>query len=438
MTIVSYNNYVLSNTTATAMERQHNLFGCHLVLQWNLVLYNVKVIITVDKVLIVTSERCMNNLLGDDSTTLPQQHPSTPLSPTHDPATYLSRMLDDNEKLEILRNKWSPPAHFSFTVTGGRKYNQQWEVEYPWLRYSVSKDAAFCVYCMLFGDKLSGRGVNKMEFFQKIGFQDWKNAKGSKRGALPGHEATEAHKTAAIKALSFLDIASGHSSDIQSSLSKAYEDQVKKNRAILLSIIDVVIALGQRNVALRGHGWDKATHREDGNFDFFLHWKSEFDPSLKEHLKKHASYTSPQIQNEIIALAGAEIRDCILNNIRSAGWCSVMADESTDVATCEQMSICLRFVDQSSSAHPEVREEFVGFVKMDSTDAASISEAILQFLRDCNLDIANLRGQGYDGASVMAGKVAGVSARILQQQLRAVYHHCRGHNLNLVIASSCK
>lgn len=70
---------------------------------------------------------------------------------------------------------------------------------------------------------------------------------------------------------------------------------------------------------------------------------------------------------------------------------------------------------------------------MDSTDAASISESILQFLRKCNLDVANLRGQIYNGASVMAGKVAGVSARILQEQPRAVYHHCRGHNLNLVI-----
>ncbi len=75
---------------------------------------------------------------------------------------------------------------------------------------------------------------------------------------------------------------------------------------------------------------------------------------------------------------------------------------------------------------------------MDSTDAASIAKSILRFLKDCNLDISNLRGQGYDGASVMAGKVSGISTRILQQQPRALYHHCRGHNLNLVISSSCK
>lgn len=140
------------------------------------------------------------------------------------------------------------------------------------------------------GEVSTRRHISRMSVF-KIE----KNAKGSKHGALPGHEATETHKTAATKALSFLDIALGHSSNIQSSLSKAYEDQVKKNRAMLQSIIDVVIALGQRNVALRGHGWDKATHREDGNFDFFLHGKAERNPALKEHLKNRISYTSLKI-----------------------------------------------------------------------------------------------------------------------------------------------
>ena len=32
----------------------------------------------------------------------------------------------------------------------------------------------------------------------------------------------------------------------------------------------------------------------------------------------------------------------------------------------------------------------------------------------------------------MAGKVSGVSTRILEVQPRAMYHHCRGHN------STCK
>ena len=176
----------------------------------------------------------------------------------------------------------------------------------------------------------------------------------------------------------------------------------------MLSIIDMVIVLGQRNISFHGHGWSKELKREDGNFDFFLHWKSRFDPILSEHLKsakKNALYLSPMIRNELIDLAGVEVKEIILNEVRSAGWFSVMADECTDVATQEQMSICVQFVE---SKHPQVREEFVGFVQLENTGAASITAAILQFLKDCNLNI--VRGQRYDGASVMAGKVSGVSA----------------------------
>lgn len=72
------------------------------------------------------------------------------------------------------------------------------------------------------------------------------------------------------------------------------------------------------------------------------------------------------------------------------------------------MSVCVCFVDDK----PEVREEFLGIVRLDSADAESISSSLLTFLSNCNLDLSYIRGQGYDGASVMAGKVSGVSARI--------------------------
>ena len=351
-----------------------------------------------------------------------------------DPAMYLDRKLSDNEKVMLFTERWTPPRGYCYPVTGGRRYNALWENEYAWLRYSVSMDAGFCVYCLLFGEK-SGTGVH-LTTFQIAGFCYWKNAKGKKRGALPIHESTDAHKAAAIKALAFKDIATGKAEDIQSLLSTSYREQIMKHRAIIMSIIDIIIVLGQRNIPLRGHSWSKDTRSEDGNFEYFLQWKAE-DPCLQQHIKscrKNASYKSAHIQNELIDLAGMEVRDIILHDIRSSVWFSVMADECTDISTVEQMSICIRFVDRT----PAVREEDLGFVQLESTNAESISKSILDFLSSCSLDICNLQGQGYDGASVMASKVSGVSARILEVQPRALYLHCRAHNLNLVISSSCK
>lgn len=339
----------------------------------------------------------------------------------------------------LLTKKWTPPSGFTFPARNGRRYNCRWEEEYPWLRYSRSKDAAFCAYCILFGNTTFGKGTASMEVFQSSGFSDWKNAMGSKRGMLLCHHNSEAHKEAAIRALSYKSVIEGAAPDISSCLSEAHKKQVKQNREILISIIDLVIVLGKRNISFRGHTWNKETKREDGNFDFFLHWKSKFDPVLKHHLEhcqKNASYTSPIIQNELITLAGNEVRSSILDAARSAKWFSVMADESTDVSTKEQMAICIRYV-ESDGFEFQVREEFVGFVELESTDAESISVAIIDYLKVCQLDIANLRGQGYDGAAVMSGKVSGVCTRIQSIQPRALYHHCRAHTLNLVLSSSC-
>ena len=68
-----------------------------------------------------------------------------------------------------------------------------------------------------------------------------------------------------------------------------------KNRAILISIIDIIVVLGQRNIALRGN-WDKELKKEDGNFQCLIDWKSSFDNALKEHLEtasRSLQYLSP-------------------------------------------------------------------------------------------------------------------------------------------------
>ena len=48
-----------------------------------------------------------------------------------------------------------------------------------------------------------------------------------------------------------------------------------------------------------------------------------------------------------------------------------------------------------------MREEFLGFVELTKTDAKSIADSILACMRQWGLDITKLRGQGYDGASIM-------------------------------------
>ena len=169
-----------------------------------------------------------------------------------DPKRYCEIGVSDNEKLLLLNEKWVPPPGFRYPCSNGRKYNVLWEQEYSWLRYSVSCDAAYCCYCLLFGNKVCGKGVNSSVTFQITGYHDWKNAKVASR-SFQAHDISEAHKNAATKALSFKEVASGRSKSIHSCLSSVYEGHVERNRAIMLSVSDVVLILGQRNVAFRGH-----------------------------------------------------------------------------------------------------------------------------------------------------------------------------------------
>ena len=104
-----------------------------------------------------------------------------------------------------------------------------------------------------------------------------------------------------------------------------------------------------------------------------------------------------------------------------------MVDETTDTSNTEQLVACLRFVDNSFTAH----EEIVGLYSLESTSAEAIVSTIKYVLLRMNLRIDMCRGQCYDGASNMSGSRSGVATQIASLEHRALYTHCYGHALNL-------
>ena len=177
------------------------------------------------------------------------------------------------------------------------------------------------------------------------------------------HEQCKHHQDAQQQATEFLRVCdSKERKDVYSFLSTAYKEKIERNRKILLSIVDVIVTLGKRNIGLRG-SWDKVKKKEDGNFQFFVDWKAVFDQDLKHHIEKgarNAQYISPTTQNELIACCEAEIRDSIIEKCKEAPFFSLSADETTDVSVTEQLSLCVRYTDQSTM---EVCEDFLGYMR---------------------------------------------------------------------------
>ena len=64
--------------------------------------------------------------------------------------------------------------------------------------------------------------------------------------------------------------------------------------------------------------------------------------------------------------------------------CLLLTDVIRDVSNCEQLCICIRWVDQ----HFDIHEAFIGLVQLDRTDADSIFKAIKDGLTRCILPLS--------------------------------------------------
>ena len=122
----------------------------------------------------------------------------------------------------------------------------------------------------------------------------------------------------------------------------------------------------------------------------------------------------------------------LLEEIEAANLYSIITNEITS-HNKEQLALCARFIDKNN----DVREDFIAFIHLPRITGEVIAETIVSTLQGVGLKIENVRGQGYDGAANMSSDNVGVQRRIRERSPKAVYVHCSGHCLNLVIYHSC-
>ena len=140
---------------------------------------------------------------------------------------------------------------------------------------------------------------------------------------------------------------------------------------------------------------------------------------------------SADIQNEVIQIFGDTIRQGILDEVTAEKYFTLMADEA-ESHNKEIMPLCVRFFDK----YDNIREEFLEFCSLKRITGEAIAGEIKDKCTQFHLDLADLRGQCYDGASCMSGNKNGVQAIIMSDAPKAAYVHCNSHCLNLIIAHS--
>ncbi len=185
--------------------------------------------------------------------------------------------------------------------------------------------------------------------------------------------------------------------DVADSLSSQAAQTKKEHRSCLLKVMASLRFLARQGLAIRGDG----SGERDRNFSQLMVLLQSSDDTLKGFLaKKRDKYTCHAVQNELLHIMANRIVRNIVNRIKSSGsYFSIMANETTDVSTTEQIVFVLRWVDDDLEPH----EEFLGIHQTDSIDANTLVAIVKDILIRFNLDMKNCRGQCYDGAANMAG-----------------------------------
>ncbi|XP_042467557.1 zinc finger MYM-type protein 1-like [Zingiber officinale] len=211
---------------------------------------------------------------------------------------------------------------------------------------------------------------------------------------------------------------------------------IQKNRLRLTATIESVRWLSLQACGLRDHD-ESSTSQNCGNFIEMLKllgkWNASIDDVILEKAPGNAKYTSPEVQKEILHIIGNRVRNKIRAEIGDSKFC-ILVDEAKDISNKEQMAIILRFVD----AHGFLRDRFFQIVHVHDTTAATLKKEICDVLTRYNLEIHNIRGQGYDGASNMCGAFNGLQALFLKDCPYAYYIHCFAHRLQLALVAAAE
>ena len=347
----------------------------------------------------------------------------------------------------LIRNVFKPDKSYYFPKTNGRSFRYIWLEEFSWLCYSPTEDGAYCLPCVLFGDRFCTKCANIFKLFSKP-LNHWNDAIYSfKRHAGVGTGIkTGLHQSTTTLFTSFLASMSGKIQPIDVMVDTNMRNAIAENRKKLIPIIDTIKLCGRLCLPLRGHRDDSKYHPDVGsyseggigNFVELLNFRVRAgDTVLEEHLKncpKNASYISKNTQNTLIKCCGQVISEKIVHDIKQNKFFSIIADEAADSSNKEQMSLVLRFVDQNM----DIREDFIAFLHCKwGLDGAGLATLVLKAINDLTLNVENCRGQGYDGAGAVAGHINGLSAHILRLNKKAIFTHCHSHRLNLTICESC-
>ena len=288
------------------------------------------------------------------------------------------------------------------------QFNPAWSNKWPWMEYSEDQGGMFCSVCKKHGKiPVQARGA-----WVQRPISNWVKA----TELLSKHANSDWHKTAVEK--SVLADAAEQQGDIMQQIERISEDEKRRNLIVVKKLVRSLYFLVKHRIPHTTTFNDIVTLQIENG-----------DKELEQHRNlcaRNASYMSNITVAEFLTSISFHIEQKLLDQLRNSKFLSIMADESTDVSSYEEMSICARWIQEGKPV-----EHFLGILRAHETDAQSLTKYLLDFIRDKNIDINAIRGLGFDGTNTMSGARTGVQRRVRVHAPSALYVHCRCHQLQL-------
>jgi len=283
--------------------------------------------------------------------------------------------LSDFDKLRFLVDFYTPPETFKWPsatrLDRGKiitcKLRRSELLLHRCFAYSQKLDGVFCQYCALFCSDEVGRSKIQTGLFVSLPFRRYTHWSGD----VQQHLSRQYHADCTVRAEAFISAMRNPKKAITTQIDSAVQRQIENNRRMLVPIIESILFLARCGLPLRGHRessdmkcipqCSEITSNE-GNLRALLHFKaSSGDNALANHLKnasRNALYISHDAQSDIISCIGQIILKTIVKEVKEVGYFSVLADETTDIAGQEQLTLVVRYVYDKS-----IKEQFIRFMK---------------------------------------------------------------------------
>jgi len=295
-------------------------------------------------------------------------------------------------------------------------------IDFPWL---LSTDGgALCSICAEYYSSHELPSDHCGTFVHKP-FNDWRKSTGStaKNNKLLKHENSDIHKLATT-----VKVAKGTmtklSRSVYSMIHAQTDEERKTNLNRLADFFDAAYFLFRNEIP------------HTTNYRPLLELVSRLDGSnqmanFMASSPLNATYSSHFTVREVLESVSEWVTSGLIQRVMSSPAIAVMADESTDLRTRNELSICLRFLENGQAV-----EAFMSLQQLQSTMAVDVKESLKNFLIMNKIPLEKVVWLAFDGAANMSGKKKGVQALLREDCVpNAKYIHCRSHLLHLAAAN---